>query len=223
MPPHPCDPESVRRWALAVFADVWRTTPDRPGYAVLTAADPQPTSKELRRAMMDIVAAFNELSPVAFVPERVGRFDQQVSTRFHRDGAPNASLLILAYEPTTIASKLFVHDPFRAADPNGTAFEYLQRHKPMTKEGDAELMRTAVSVLPDGGRSVLVVLNNSAVPESPQPGRPLGLLHKGLIEFPDPNVRRVINSLGLMQDGESAREPVPAERLEWFLHGDATD
>jgi len=137
------DSKSVRRWALAYFDEVWRTSPVEKGYCTFAADQEQPTSTELRRAMLDVVFAFNRLSPRPFVVERVGRFDQQVSTRFHRDGAADVSLLLLGYEPTTVESQLFLHDPFRAAG-EGSAFEYLRRNKPMTKEGDDELMRKVV-------------------------------------------------------------------------------
>ena len=215
------DAESVRRWAVEHFADVWRTTTDRPGYATLTVADPQPTSTELRWAMMTLVESFNESSR-KFVVERVGRFDQQVSTRFHRDGAADVSLLILAYEPTTVASQLFIHDPFRAAS-GESAFEYLWRNKPMTKGGDEELMRSAVDVLGLPGQARIVVFNNCTVLENPPPGHPLGVLHRGLIPHPDPAASRVINSMGLMFEGEPHREVVSAERLAWFLDGDTLD
>ena len=216
------DPEAVRRWAVAHFDEVWRTTADRPGFATLVATDQQPTSVELRRAMLDIAAAFGELSHRPFVVERVGRFDQQVSTRFHRDGAADVSLLLLGYEPTTVESQLFLHDPSRAAK-DGSAFEFLRRNKPMTKEGDDELMRHVVNVLGPPSRAHIVVVNNCTVLENPPPGHPLGVLHRGLIPMPDPAARRVINSMGLMFEGEPHREPVSAERLAWFRDGDSVD
>lgn len=217
------DPAAVRRWALASFADVWRSSVDRPGFAVLAAPDPQPSSGHIRHAIMTIVAAFDELAERPFVVERVGRFDQQVSTRFHRDGAADVSLLLLGYEPTTVESQLFLHDPYRAAGPGESAFQFLKDHKPMTKDGDAALMRDAVNVLGPASQARIVVLNNCTVLENPPPGHPLGVLHRGLIGHPDPAARRVINSMGLMYEGEPRREPVSAERLEWFLHGDTTD
>lgn len=214
------DAESVRQWACAHFADVWRTTAARPGFATLVADSS--TSKELRRAMMALVTAFNERAPRPFVVERIGRFDQQVSTRFHRDGAADVSLLVLGYEPTTIESKLFIHDPHRAAG-ELSPFEYLKKNKPMTKEGDEELMRHAVSVLGSPDRARIVVVNNCTVLEHPPPGHPLGVLHKGLIEHPDPTASRVINSIGLMFAGEPGRESVSAERIAWFLEDDTLD
>jgi len=216
------DAKSVRRWARVYFESVWRTSAEDTGYCTLSATKVQPTSKDLRRAMTGIVAAFNELSPRTFVVERVGRFDQQVSTRFHRDGAADVSLLILAYQPTSIASKLFLHDPHKAVG-DGSAFEYLRRNKPMTKDGEDELMKHAVNVLARPDWAQIVVVNNCTVLENPPPGHPLGVLHKGLIEFPDPNASRVINSMGLMYEGEPRREPVDADRMAWFLDGDTTE
>lgn len=221
MPIPAFDPDDVRQWAATHFADVWRTTADRPGFATLVT-DRQPTSSELRRAMLDIASAFGELAHRPFVVERVGRFDQQVSTRFHRDGAADVSLLLLGYEPTTVESQLFLHDPFRTAG-SESPFEYLRRNKPMTKEGDDELMRHAVNVLGSPARAHLVVVNNCTVLENPPPGHPLGVLHRGLIPMPDPAARRVINSMGLMFAGEPHREPVSAERLAWFRDGDSLD
>lgn len=103
-------PADLSRVAAEVFRRVWRTSLDQPGYAVVGFAGPV-NSHELRRGILRLAEAF----PVRFVAERVGRFDQQVSSRYHRDGAPPASLLVLGYEPTTVRSRLFVADAHRAA------------------------------------------------------------------------------------------------------------
>jgi hypothetical protein len=211
---------TVRDWARSAFTQVWRTAADRTGFAVFSFTDPQPTSRELRQAMLGVASAFGELNGVPFVPERVGRFDQQVSTRFHRDGAPNTSLLLLGYEPTTVRSQLFLFDPHQF---ELSAFEFLQRFKPMTPEGEGELLRHAVGVLGDPRRAHIVVINNSVVVERPPAGHQLGVLHKGLIPHPDPTARRVINSMGLMLASESSRATVAEERWDWFLNGDTTE
>src|SRR4051794_17655134 len=93
-----------------VFQRVWRNTLDQPGFALLRFAG-EITSRELRRAMVELVEAF----PVRFMPERFGRFDQQVSSKFHRDGAPPASLLVLGYEPTSVRSRFWIADSAAAA------------------------------------------------------------------------------------------------------------
>jgi hypothetical protein len=104
------DPDDVPTIAPEVFRRVWRTALDQPGFALLRFAR-EVSSRELRRAMVELVAAF----PVAFVPERFGRFDQQVSSKFHRDGAPLASLLVLGYEPTVVRSRFWIADTSAAA------------------------------------------------------------------------------------------------------------
>lgn len=172
--------------------------------------------------MLELATAFGESLSTPLVIERLGRFDQQVSTRFHRDGAAEISLLILGYEPTTVSSRLFIHDPYRVM---GTLspFQHLQRNKPMTREGDEELMRNSVNVLGPPEFAQIVVLNNSAVLEHPPANHQLGVLHKGLIELPDPQAKRVINSMGLMLRGEPHREPIHDDRLAWFLDGETLD
>lgn len=103
----PNDPAAA---ALEVDTAVWRTTLDQPGYALLRFPHPV-GSRDLRRAMVALVEGL----PVRFVVERLGRFDQQVSSKFHRDGAPPASLLLLGYEATAVRSRLFIADASRAA------------------------------------------------------------------------------------------------------------
>src|SRR4051794_37084172 len=92
-----------------VFARVWRTAFDQPGFEVVRFAEP-PDSHLLRKAMFGLATAF----PVPFAVERLGRFDQQVSSKFHRDGAPAASFLLLGYEPSPVRSRIFIADSSRA-------------------------------------------------------------------------------------------------------------
>src|SRR5262245_49320987 len=99
------NPADVTAIAPEVFRRVWRAALGQPGFALLRFTR-EVSSRELREAMVELVAAF----PVAFVPERFGRFDQQVSSKFHRDGAPLASLLVLGYEPTDVRSRFWIAD-----------------------------------------------------------------------------------------------------------------
>src|SRR5262245_32148457 len=56
----------------------------------------------------------------------LSRFDQQNSTRPHRDGGPDASLLVLGYEPTEVPSRLWLLDYSKAAHERGiTPAEFL--------------------------------------------------------------------------------------------------
>jgi hypothetical protein len=205
--------------AAHVFRRVWRTSLDEPGFAVLRF-ERAVTSKELRRAMCDLYRAM----PVQFVPERLGRFDQQVSSRFHRDGAPPASLLLLGYEPSTVGSRLFVADAHRAAVAAGLEIgAFLAAHNPMFPVGETKLGPFVTELVAPRGESYIVAMNNSLMPLDGGKSNPLGLLHKAIVTAPDPTGTRVINSIGLMVAGDPAGTPKSAADLDHFLTRDDLD
>jgi hypothetical protein len=194
-----------------VFRRVWRTSLDEPGFALIRFGEPV-GSHELRRFLLDLAVAF----PLEFVPERLGRFDQQVSSRFHRDGAPPASLLLLGYEASRVRGRVFVADAERAAATAGLPVnEYLAAHNPMTSAGEARLWPVATELVVPVGEPFVVVLNNSLLPTDP--GRVLGVLHKAEVPDPDLTAERVINSVGLMLAGDPTSLPKPAADVTHFL------
>lgn len=204
------DPIDVSAVAPEVFRRVWRLDLSQPGFALLRFTRGV-TSRELRQAMVDLVAA----CPVDFVPERFGRFDQQVSSRFHRDGAPLASLLVLGYEPTAVRSRFWVADASAAAVRAGLSLDaYLKANNPMFPAGEAALAPFVAELDLPHGESFVVVLNNSQLPVGN--GNPLGVLHKAVIEHPDPTGRRVINSIGLTPRGGGG-EGLSAAEVKRFL------
>lgn len=80
-----------------------RTDFDAPGFALVRL--PEATSSLMQRTLM--VSLKERLSNLLFEERgtRLGwfnmtRFDQKVTTKPHRDGAPAESLLILGYEKT---------------------------------------------------------------------------------------------------------------------------
>lgn len=209
------NPDDVPATAPDVFRRVWRSALDQPGFALLRFAR-EVTSHELRRAMVELVAAF----PVRFVPERFGRFDQQVSSKFHRDGAPPASLLVLGYEPTAVFSRFWIADSSAAASAAGTSLkDYLAAYNPMFPAGEAELAPFVTELNLPHGEAFLVVVNNSLLPLDG--ANSLGVLHKAVIPSPDPAGHRVINSVGFTPFAEGVGLP-PAE-LERFLTRDDLD
>jgi hypothetical protein len=192
--------------AAEVFRRVWRDTPDLPGFAVVVFDSPV-SSRELRAAMWELVRGF----PLPFFPERLGRFDQQVSSKFHRDGAPDRSPLLLGYEPTAVTSRVFVADAGRAARAEGMGVrQFLAAFNPMFPDGEEKLRPFTTELgLPTGAPHV-VAINNSVSS---------GLLHRAVITAPDPRASRVINSLGLTPDGPALPDAV----LERFLTRDDLD
>ncbi len=209
------DPADTGASAPEVFRRVWRTAFDQPGFALLRFAR-EVSSRELRRAMVELVGAF----PVEFVPERFGRFDQQVSSKFHRDGAPSASLLVLGYEPTAVRSRFWIADSSAAAVAAGTGLkEYLAAHNPMFPAGEEKLATFVTELELPHGEAFLIVANNSLLPFGD--GNSLGVLHKAVIPSPDPAGRRVINSIGFTPRAGAVGLP-PAE-TERFLTRDDLD
>jgi hypothetical protein len=207
----------VRDAAARVFHMVWRTTLGRPGFAVVRFPTPI-DSLELRRRMLEIA----ESLPEDFVVERFGRFDQQVSSKFHRDGAPPASLLLLGYEATTVRSRIFIADASRAAIEAGIPLpEFVARFNPMFPAGEVRYVPFVTELELPHGEPYLVAINNSLLPYVPGPGNPLGVLHKAVIEAPDPAARRVINSVGLAPAGTVAGKST--EELRQFVSGNALD
>ncbi len=167
--------------------------------------------------MVELVEAF----PIRFVPERFGRFDQQVSSKFHRDGAPLASLLVLGYEPTSVLSRFWIADSSAAAHQAGMDLkDYLATHNPMFPAGEAKLTPFITELNIPHGESFLVVVNNSLLPFGGT--NPLGLLHEAVIPSPDPAGRRVINSIGFTPFAEGVTGLPPAE-LQRFLTRDDLD
>jgi hypothetical protein len=182
---------TVSELAAELFRLVWRTTLEQPGFAVVRFATP-PDSRALRRAIFDLVAAM----PIRFVAERLGRFDQQVSSKFHRDGAPPASLLLLGYEPTTVRSRIFIADASRAAHTAGVPLaEFVAKFNPMFPAGEAKYLPFVTELELPHGEPHIVAINNSLLPLDGQ--NPLGVLHRAVIDEPDPGACRVINSVGL--------------------------
>jgi hypothetical protein len=227
------NPADVPATAPDVFRRVWRAALDQPGFALVRFAR-EVSSRELRRAMVELVDAF----PLSFVPERFGRFDQQVSSKFHRDGAPSASLLVLGYEPTAVRSRFWIADSSAAASAAGMSLkDYLAAHNPMFPSGEAKLAPFITELdLPHGaavkpgfacdrsrettGESFLVVVNNCLLPLDG--ANPLGVLHKAVIPSPDPAGRRVINSIGFTPFADGVAGLPPAE-LHRFLTRDDLD
>lgn len=203
-----------------LFRRVWRRTLDRPGFALIPL--PRGTdSLALRRAMWDVVAGLGDAAERAgeprFVPERLGRFDQQVTTKFHRDGAPPASLLVLGYEPSTVPSRFRVADVGRAAAAAGVGVNaFVAAWNPMFPAGEARLAPFVTELRWPADAPAVVLLNNSLFPDDAA-APPLGVLHQGEIVAPDPAARRVINSVGLMPAGEPSRPACSAAEVERWL------
>lgn len=187
---------------MRAFAATWRVDLDTPGFAVLDFGPV--ASRALRAAMLGLKDGLDaELARRGggrFAYRSLGRFDQQATTRLHRDGAPDRSLLMLGYEASAVRSRLVMADLARCArDQALTPRQLLDDFNPMYRKGE-ELLAPYVTELapPADGHARIVLVNNSALPFEPGADHPLGVLHGAEIPAPDPSRPRVINSIMLM-------------------------
>ena len=184
--------------ADVVMEKVFRTTPNQPGFVILTlegAVD----SHRLRRMMVELKEELSrrhqERWREALCYLSLGRFDQQTSTKLHLDGAPERSFLMLGYERTEVRSQLLIADFSRCAHDLGLGpAEFLQQHNPMFGPG-AKLLRDYTTTITDWheDRPRIVLINNSCG-SCPDGAPMLGVLHGALIAEPQTHLQRIINS-----------------------------
>lgn len=189
----------LRSMAETVYDLVWRFDFSAPGFAVIetgVGCD----SHTLRSWMVTLKERLSDIGvrrghgPFGY--RSMSRFDQQQTTKFHLDGAPDQSLLMLGYEPSQIRSRLFLADYIFAASQLGmTADRFLQDFNPMFSEGE-EMLNGYATELPQpmAGCSRIVLINNSCQPWTEARVHSLGVMHKAIVDTPDPAERRVINS-----------------------------
>ena len=98
--------------AERVYEAVWRCDFTAPGFVRLDAGAVD--SHTLRAWMVGLkerlVGVNVRRTGRAFVFRSLGRFDQPETTKFHLDGAPDQSVLMLGYEPSEVRSRPFLAD-----------------------------------------------------------------------------------------------------------------
>lgn len=193
-------PASRARLVESFAPMVFRTDLEAPGF-VLMDVGAQSSPEQFRAHLIDLGrgladyyhGSFGQL--LRFVS--VSRFDQQNPTRPHRDGGPEASILLLGYEPTEVSSHVFLLDYTRAAvDRRQTPAEFLDQNNPAFG-GDAALLADYRHELKGlcHTRYQILIINNSCLPYRERHRGMLGVLHQALIAQPLPGKSRFINSL----------------------------
>lgn len=195
--------------AERVYGQVWRFDFAAPGFCLLDVG-PGVDSHTLRAWMVAVKQQLNEVNlrrtGQPFVFRSMARFDQQVTTKFHLDGAPERSILLLGYEPSKVRSRLFLADYTRAAFDLGiTPQQFLQDYNPMYRRGE-ETLAPYVTQLPqpEDSHSRILIINNSSLPFTEERSNPLGVMHKAEIMSPDESEPRIINSTMIVVDGDEA-------------------
>ena len=192
-----------------VYRRVFRTDLSRPGFAVLNLP-PGIDSHELRQIMVNLkrtlAALFGADDGRKLAFQSLGRFNQQHTTKPHRDNAPAESVLMLGYEPTPVRSQFFVADYTAcAADLGLTPDAFLATRNPMYAAGQDLLAPYTTELLEVcGQRPQIVLVNNSSRPVDADPPGLLGVLHHAVIPQPDRTQERIVNStmLVFLESGE---------------------
>jgi hypothetical protein len=189
--------------AERVFDLVWRVDFGAPGFCLIdlgTGTD----SHAVRSSMVLLKNKLSEVGGVAFSFRSMGRFDQQETTKFHLDGAPAESMLILGYEPSNVCSRIFLADYCRCAFDLGIEpKQFLADFNPMFRQGEEMLSRYVTELpQPDDGHFRLLLINNGSLPFTEERKNPLGVMHKAQIVSPSESERRLVNSI-MLTVGES--------------------
>lgn len=216
--------------AEKVFAQTWRFDFTGPGFCLLDIG-PGVDSHTLRSWMLTLKERLSEINTSRtgkpFAYRSMGRFDQKETTKFHLDGAPDESLLLLGYEPSQVRSRLFLADYTRCAFDLGiTPQQFLGDFNPMFRKG-AELLTRYVTELPqpENGHARILLINNSSLPFTEVRTNPLGVMHQAEIINPTEAERRIVNSIMLMTAGsdevspEQQREFVVTDKLSPKVYG----
>jgi len=205
--------------AEKVFDAVWRYDFSAPGFCLLDLGR-DVGSHELRSLMVSLKDRLSEVAARREIPRfayrSLGRFDQQETTKFHLDGAPDQSLLLLGYEPSQVRSRLCLADFSQCAFDLGIEPKrLLDEFNPMYRKGE-ELLTPYVAELPRPaeGHSRILLINNSSLPFDETRTNSLGVLHQAEILNPDGSERRVVNSMMLTAGGP---EEVGDEQLREFI------
>lgn len=182
--------------AEAVYRRVFRIDLTQPGFALINLG-PDCGSETQRQLMIDLKDEFDRLEGTyrgrQLVYQSLTRFDQQVTTKPHRDGGPDESILMLGYEPTLIESRLEMSDYSKCANDLGmTPAEFLDQFNPMFPDGQNRIAAYTTPIDDFDNTSFQIMLINNSMNQF---GDGLvGVLHTATIINPNPDLRRIINS-----------------------------
>jgi hypothetical protein len=205
-----------------VYERVCRTDFLAPGFCLLNLGT-QLSSQQFRHIMLALERAMRPIHRARLGRDLVllsaGRFDQQATTKPHRDGGPDECFLMLGYEPSTVQADLLMSDYSRYAyDLGMTPREFLDKHNPMFVAGECLLegYTTRVSCFCNENYQILFV-NNSNAPFSAEVPAWQGVLHTAVIRNPDASARRVVNSVMVASVPVGVSEAISESEQEEFM------
>jgi len=210
--------------AATVYRLTCRTDFQTPGFALIDLGS-NCDSTTLRSLMLQLKDRLDELHQQQtgdhVIAVWLGRFNQQITTKFHLDGGPDASLLMLGYEPTTVTSQIRLADVSRcAAGHQLTTQGFLDQHNPMFPSGE-ELLRPYITEITRANSShfQILLVNNSCQSLADHAPGWQGVLHQAIMVQPQPGARRVVNSM-LLTVGDPAQDALTDVNRQDYLTTD---
>lgn len=210
--------------ASRVYDRACRTDFSAPGFALLRQSHIK-DSLQHRKELVELKDALSDIHQNKSGNKlgwfTMSRFDQKNTTKLHRDGGPDQSLLILGYEPTSVQCEVSMADYSKCAfDLKITPEEFLERHNPMHEEG-LELLNPYIFKLTEFDTSAyqILIVNNSNCPFKTENPHWRGVLHGAVIE--SSSAPRIINSTSVCPVNPGDEEGVSPERIEEFLQENA--
>lgn len=213
--------EGLAGLAEEVYERVCRTDFDAPGFCLVDLGR-EASSQQLRRFMISLRTEMRAIHQARMHRDlailSAARFDQQVTTKLHRDGGPDECFLMLGYEPSPVCSEVLLADYSRCASDMGlTPEEFLDRHNPMFMAGEQLLQPYTTRVVCFSNDCCQVLLVNNSMSDY-APGRSWqGVLHTARILNPDDAHHRVINSTMVASVAAGTKETVSVAELDDFV------
>ncbi|HQZ65507.1 MAG TPA: hypothetical protein PLY87_10550 [Planctomycetaceae bacterium] len=205
--------------ANSVYHRVFRTEFNQPGFALINLG-PDYGSESQRQLMIDLKNEFDRLERRHrgrnLVYQSLTRFDQQVTTKPHRDGGPDESILMLGYEPSPIESRVELSDYSKCAHDLGmTSAEFLDQFNPMFPDGQNRLSGYTTPIDDFDNTSFQILLINNSMK---QLGEGLvGVLHTARIINPNRDFTRVVNSTMIASVPQGSGEDVSVDEQNDFV------
>jgi hypothetical protein len=213
----------VEALAADIYDRTCRTDFNAPGFCVLNAGRSL-DSIAFRQLMVDLkrrMAAIHESrTGNTLIYLSASRFDQQTTTKPHRDGGPEECFLMLGYEPSDVDAELEICDYAKCAFDLGISpREFMAKHNPMFQLG-YELLRPYSTRIPCFSRTdyQIICINNSSASYSHLQTAWQGTLHTATILAPDETKRRVVNSTLIASVPVGTPDPVSESEQQEFIH-----
>jgi len=208
---------NIKEISKYCFNGVFRTSIEKPGFVHLDFGT-QIDSYKLRAIMVGLKKELSKFTTEKFKKalkyQWLGRFDQQVSTKYHLDNAGDQSFLMLGYEPSEIESELFLADYVKfSQDYNIEPSDYFNKYNPIFSDHETILKPYVTEIKPFKSNTCKIVLINNS--NSKSESETLGLLHMARITKPDKSLSRVINSMMLSMTNEVDEHETEINEIEF--------